>query len=64
MPLFSLITLCTVLLLLGVSEIIFCKILLDFLSKGWVVLFVSLINFLIVIIVIRFIQRDQVQKKR
>ena len=64
MPLLSLITLVTFLLILGISEIIFCKILLGILSKGWVVLLVSLINFLIISIVIRYIQRDQVQKKR
>jgi hypothetical protein len=57
MPLLSLIVLITILLITGIIEIIFCKNLLDILSKGWVVLFISLINLLIIAGVIRFIQR-------
>lgn len=63
MPLFPLVILISILITLGISEIFSCKILLGILSKGWVVLLLSLINFLIVIIVIRFIQRDQVQRE-
>lgn len=59
MPLLSLISLLTFLLFLGTSEIFFSKFLLGILSKGWVVLLLGLINFMIVSVVIHFIQRDQ-----
>ena len=64
MPLFPFVILISFLLLFGISEIFFCKILLGFLSKGWVALLLSLINLLIVSIVIQYIQREQVVKNR
>ena len=63
MPLFSFMALIFFVLGLGIGEIFISKILLGLLSKGWIVLLVSLLNLLIILMVIRIVQRKPVIEK-
>ncbi len=58
MSLFPFITLVSFVLGLGLGEIFICKILTGLLAKGWIVLFFTFFNLLMVFIVLRFVQRQ------
>jgi len=62
MRIFSFIIMVGLLLVYSVVQIFFCSYMLKIVSKGFIVLILSIVNFLLIALIIRYISKDSHKK--